>query len=55
MTRCTCAGAIVEALADTQALAAVNWECKLASWTEQCSMYPNICTYPVEDAGPAVT
>jgi hypothetical protein len=36
-------------------LAAVNWQCKLATWTEQCDMFPNICTYPVEEAGPTVT
>ena len=33
----------------------MNWECKLASWTGQCDLYPNICTYPVEEAGPTVT
>jgi hypothetical protein len=33
----------------------VNWQCKLASWTEQCTGYPNICNYPIEEAGPLVT
>jgi hypothetical protein len=33
----------------------VNWQCKLASWTEQCTGFPNVCTYPVEEAGPTVT
>ena len=33
----------------------VNWQCKLASWTEQCTNFPNVCTYPIEDAGPTVT
>ncbi|BDA42288.1 hypothetical protein COCOBI_03-1750 [Coccomyxa sp. Obi] len=32
----------------------VNWQCKLASWTEQCTGFPNICTYPTEEAGPLV-
>ncbi|KAK9901676.1 hypothetical protein WJX75_007959 [Coccomyxa subellipsoidea] len=32
----------------------VNWQCKLASWNEQCTGYPNICTYPTEEAGPLV-
>jgi hypothetical protein len=25
------------------ALRAVNWDCKLASWSEQCNNAPNIC------------
>lgn len=33
----------------------VNWECKDASWTEQCNNFPNVCTYPVEEAGPTVS
>ena len=33
----------------------VNWQCKLASWTEQCTGFPNVCTYPIEEAGPTVT
>ena len=33
----------------------VNWQCKLASWTEQCTNFPNVCTYPIEEAGPALT
>ena len=33
----------------------VNWQCKLASWSEQCTGFPNVCTYPVEEAGPVVT
>ena len=33
----------------------VNWQCKLASWTEQCTGFPNVCTYPIEEAGPIVT
>lgn len=33
----------------------VNWQCKLASWTEQCTGFPNVCTYPIEEAGPVVT
>ena len=31
---------------------AVNWNCKLADWTGQCSGSPDLCTYPAETAGP---
>ena len=55
VTQCLCVMGISEAHDKGHGLVAVNWECKLASWTEQCSNFPNICTYPVEDAGPTVT
>ncbi|KAK9807319.1 hypothetical protein WJX73_001446 [Symbiochloris irregularis] len=28
---------------------ASNWNCKQASWTEQCTGFPNVCSYPMAD------
>lgn len=32
-----------------------NWMCKQASWTQQCSGFPNLCTRPQENFGPSAS
>lgn len=34
---------------------AVNWDCRLASWTQTAKAYPNQCTFPEHFEGPFAT
>lgn len=31
----------------------INWDCRLASWSQTAANYPNQCTYPQQNSGPS--
>ncbi|DBA88459.1 TPA: hypothetical protein ACH3X2_004945 [Trebouxia sp. C0005] len=34
---------------------AINWDCKLTDWDDQCAGFPNVCSDPTNEDGPEVS